>query len=101
MLITSVSQSNDKLGLDYVNLYLIHQPRFISDIRATWNALEESQVQGLTISIGVSNFTVNDFLKIEGSKVLPVVNQVSHEARVDLILRAPLMISRLDPTSSL
>ncbi len=68
-----------KLGLDYVDLYLIHWP-VPSDFSATtesYRALEKLLADGRIRAIGVSNFTVKQLEKlIENTKVLPAVNQI-------------------------
>ncbi|EUJ51903.1 aldo/keto reductase [Listeria fleischmannii] len=67
--------SLEKLGLDYVDLYLIHQP--YNDIYGAWRAMEELYAEGKIRAIGVSNFMsgrVLDFLL--NNKVTPAVNQV-------------------------
>src|SRR5690606_8089862 len=52
--------SLEKLGLDYVNLYLIHWPRpDLDKYVESWHALEEIQQRGQSTSIGVSNFHAN------------------------------------------
>lgn len=63
------------LDLDYIDLYLLHQPYL--DTVGAWRALEEFQAKGLLRSLGVSNFTVR-FLDEFLSKVStrPVVNQM-------------------------
>ena len=48
-------RSLDRLGLDYVDLYLIHQP--YNDYYGAWRALEELYEEGKVKSIGVDNFT--------------------------------------------
>ena len=56
-------RSLDRLGLDYVDLYLIHQP--YNDYYGAWRALEELYEEGKVKSIGVDNFTQDrmaDFL---------------------------------------
>jgi diketogulonate reductase-like aldo/keto reductase len=68
--------SLEKLGLDYVDLYLIHWP--VTHKRSeSWRALIELKKQGRAKSIGVSNYTVRHLkeLKQEFSE-MPVVNQV-------------------------
>ena len=45
--------SLDRLGLDYVDLYLIHQP--LGDYYAAWRAMQELHREGLAKAIGVSN----------------------------------------------
>ncbi|KAA9338732.1 aldo/keto reductase [Hymenobacter busanensis] len=64
-----------KLGLDYLDLYLIHQP--YGDVHGAWRAMEELHKAGRIRAIGVSNFApdrVMDFLVQH--EVKPTVNQV-------------------------
>lgn len=76
-----------QLGVDYVNLYLIHCP-FIEKERngytlvEIWGRLEKALDDGLTKSIGVSNFRVDDIEQILQSnpKYKPVVNQIEFNA---------------------
>ncbi|CAJ2679434.1 unnamed protein product [Trifolium pratense] len=82
-----------KLGLEYVDLYLIHWPvRFKQDveglnfksediipfdIKGTWEAMEECYRLGLAKSIGVSNFGIKKLSTLlENAKIPPAVNQV-------------------------
>ncbi|CAN5605673.1 aldo/keto reductase [soil metagenome] len=70
--------SLEKLGLDHVNLYLIHWPRADLDKYVeSWLAMEQLQEKGKTTSIGVSNFHEPHLERIlaEGS-VVPAVDQV-------------------------
>ena len=63
------------LGLDYIDLYLIHLPQ--GDVNSSWTALEELYKEGKVRAIGVSNFNMNqiqDLLKHHD--VIPAVNQV-------------------------
>lgn len=68
--------SLERLGLEYVDLYLIHWP--VQGLRLdSWRALEELYKEGKCRSIGVSNYMerhLEELLKI--AKVVPVVNQV-------------------------
>lgn len=64
-----------KLGVDYIDLYLIHQP--INDIFGAWRAMEELYEQGVIRAIGVANFYPDMLANlIAFSNVEPVVNQV-------------------------
>jgi diketogulonate reductase-like aldo/keto reductase len=70
-----IDTSLRKLGVDYIDLYLLHQPYF--DTIGAWQALVEAQKEGKIKSIGVSNMTprlFNDF--ISQTKIKPAVNQV-------------------------
>lgn len=73
------SNSMERLGLDYIDLYLIHQP--YNDYYGAWRALEELYAEGKAHSIGVDNFTQDklaDFLF--WNKVKPAVNLVECNA---------------------
>lgn len=65
-----------KLGLDYVDLYLIHTPRN-GKIVETWKAFMELKEAGLTKSIGVSNFNIHHLQPlIDAGMEIPSVNQI-------------------------
>ena len=67
--------SLEKLGMDYVDLYLLHQP--YGDVAGAWRALEEAKAAGKVRSIGVSNMTPKIWKEfIPQFKTLPAVNQV-------------------------
>ncbi|MCI1983432.1 MAG: aldo/keto reductase [Bifidobacteriaceae bacterium] len=67
--------SMSKLGLDYLDLYLIHQP--YGDIYGSWRAMEKLQKQGAIRSIGVSNFESDRLLDLAHfNEVTPAVNQI-------------------------
>jgi len=68
-------ESLDKLGLDYLDLYLIHRPR--GDLEGSWRAMEELHLAGKIRAIGVSNFDEKQLATLmTGAKVKPAVNQV-------------------------
>jgi 2,5-diketo-D-gluconate reductase A len=75
-----IDASLEKLGLDQVDLFLIHWPlptQYDGDFVQTWRALIEAQEAGKTRSIGVSNFQPAHLDRIvEETGVVPVVNQV-------------------------
>ncbi len=72
----SFNRSLERLGLDYVDLYLIHWP-VPGCYTDTWKALEKLQSQGRIKSIGVSNFHIHDLEMLKKiSDVVPAVNQV-------------------------
>ncbi|MBD3168355.1 MAG: aldo/keto reductase [candidate division Zixibacteria bacterium] len=64
------------LGLDYVDLYLIHWP--LPEKRAkTWEAMERIYEEGGAKAIGVSNYTIRHLEELSGTEnVIPAVNQV-------------------------
>lgn len=64
-----------KLGLDYIDLYLIHLPQ--GDVSSSWNAMEELYREGKVRAIGVSNFNMNQIQNLHKQhSVIPAVNQV-------------------------
>lgn len=72
---TSVERSLERLGLDYVDLLLIHQP--YNDVYGAWRAMEELQKQGKVRAIGVSNFGVDRAVDLAAfNEVTPQVNQI-------------------------
>jgi len=73
-----IEKSLKKLGVSYVDLYLIHSPRLVKkDMAATWAEFEKIKADGLTKSIGVSNFSIADLSELlKTAKIVPAVNQV-------------------------
>lgn len=68
-------ESLDRLGLDYVDLYLIHWPA--EGWQEAWAAMQELYAQGRMRAIGVSNFERNHLTELlEQTDVLPAVDQV-------------------------
>jgi len=68
-------KSLELLGLDYVDLYLIHQP--FGDYYSEWRAMEKINSDGRARAIGVSNFAPDRLLDLVlNNKVVPAVNQV-------------------------
>ncbi len=84
--LAAIDGSLAKMGLDYVDLMLIHSPQPWSDFRGgdyskgnreAWRALEEAYEAGKICSIGVSNFLEKDVESLlETAKVVPHVNQL-------------------------
>ncbi|MFE6867077.1 aldo/keto reductase [Kitasatospora sp. NPDC057692] len=70
--------SLDRLGLDYLDLYLIHWPRPMhGSYLNVWKALEQLKADGRVRSVGVSNFGTEQLTRIvEESSLLPALNQV-------------------------
>lgn len=68
-------KSLELLGLDYLDLYLIHQP--FGDVYGSWRAMEELYKKGYTKSIGVSNFQLDRLTDlIFHNEIVPAINQV-------------------------
>ncbi|MYY92307.1 aldo/keto reductase [Lactobacillus salivarius] len=70
-----IETSLNKLGLDYIDLYLLHQP--YGDVIGAWKALEEAYHTGKIRAIGVSNFYADQLKNlILTCDVKPVINQI-------------------------
>jgi len=68
-------QSLKKLQLDYIDLYLIHQP--FGDVYGEWRALEEFYKEGQIKAIGVSNFQPDRLMDLMiHNEIVPAVNQI-------------------------
>jgi diketogulonate reductase-like aldo/keto reductase len=73
--VSALRGSLDLLGVDRVDLYLVHWPQ--GDTERAWHGMEVSQDRALTRSIGVSNFDVRDLKAVLAmARRNPVVNQV-------------------------
>ncbi|KAG6332901.1 hypothetical protein ID866_6188 [Astraeus odoratus] len=72
---TSIHESVSKLGVDYVDLYLIHFPNLaVPDIPTVWAQMEKIQEAGLARSIGVSNFNAKHLeILLASAKVKPAI----------------------------
>ena len=81
--IASVRGSLERLGLEYVDLHLIHWPNpSVDQYVEAWRALVDLQKEGLVRSIGVSNFTEAHLTRIiDDSGVTPAVNQIELHPR--------------------
>lgn len=67
--------SMNKLGLDYLDLYLIHQP--FNDVFGAWRAMEKLYKEGRIKAIGVSNFQPDILMNlILNNEIKPMVNQI-------------------------
>ncbi|WP_233738260.1 aldo/keto reductase [Halocatena pleomorpha] len=68
-------RSLDRLGLDYLDLYLIHQP--FGDVHGSWRAMEDLYSENEIRAIGVSNFYPDRLIDlIVQNEVVPAVNQI-------------------------
>lgn len=71
----SIEESLRKLDLDYIDLFLIHEPS--GDFVSQYQAMEDAKKMGLLRSIGVANFMAENYLKLIGHcKIVPAVNQI-------------------------
>ncbi|MCR2823669.1 aldo/keto reductase [Lederbergia panacisoli] len=103
-------ESRRKLGLEYIDLYLIHWPGKTKFVE-TWKAFEKLQKDGYIRAIGVSNFNIHHLETLkQNSDVIPAVNQVEfhpllnqqelrqycRNAGIQLEAWSPLMQGNLD-----
>jgi 2,5-diketo-D-gluconate reductase A len=71
----AIDKSLRRLQLDYLDLYLIHQP--FGDVHGSWRAMEDAHRQGKLRAIGVSNFQPDRLMDIKAfNDIAPAVNQV-------------------------
>ncbi|MFS9438871.1 aldo/keto reductase [Streptococcus sobrinus] len=71
----AIETSLKKLGTDYINLYLLHQP--YGDVAGAWRAMEEAYQAGQLRALGVSNFYPDQYKNLTlMSQVKPVLNQI-------------------------
>ncbi len=85
--VAEIELSLQRLGVDYVDLYLVHWPE--GGPSRAWPGMEQTHAEGLARSIRVSNFGVDDITKLLATSTdPPVVNQVQfspHEYRKALL----------------
>ncbi|MBM9510152.1 aldo/keto reductase [Actinacidiphila acididurans] len=76
--LAAFARTVDDLGLEYVDLFLVHWPMpGVGDYVETWRAMEEIYRSGRTRAIGVSNFNPAHLRKLlENTEVVPAVNQI-------------------------
>ena len=83
----SIDETLEKMGLDYLDLMIIHSPqpwaewrgenRYFEENREVWNAMEDAYGAGKLRAIGVSNFLQDDLNSLlPGCAVRPMVNQI-------------------------
>jgi 2,5-diketo-D-gluconate reductase A len=71
----AIDKSLKRLDLDYLDLFLIHQP--FSDVHGAWRAMEEAHRAGKLRAIGLSNFQPDRLMDIVGfNEITPAVNQI-------------------------
>ena len=84
----SIDETLEKMGLDYLDMMIIHSPqpwvevnqsenRYVEGNRAAWKALEDAYKAGKLKAIGVSNFQIGDIESlVETAEIKPMVNQI-------------------------
>jgi diketogulonate reductase-like aldo/keto reductase len=82
--IAAFEESMKKLGLDYLDLYLIHWPvPQLNKYKETWKALEKLYKAGRVRAIGVSNFKEHHLKDLmDNCEIKPMVNQVEYHPRL-------------------
>ena len=86
-------RSLNRLQMDYVDLYLIHQP--YGDVHGAWRAMEELYEAGKIKAIGVSNFQPDRLADlIAFNKIVPAVNQIEVNPFQQQLQAVPWMKSR-------
>lgn len=96
----SLQESLTKLGLDYVDLFLIHDPTKVSGeggLVGQWKGMEEAYHAGLAKAVGISNFKVEHIETIlKDATVIPAANQVRFAS---IVAPYPAYLYFLDRTS--
>lgn len=86
----AIDQSLRRLNLDYLDLYLIHQP--FGDVHGSWRAMEDAYRAGKLRAIGVSNFHPDRLMDIQAfNEIAPAVNQVEVNPFQQQLESAPYM----------
>jgi len=86
-------RSLNRLQLDYVDLYLIHQP--FGDVHGAWRAMEELHAAGKIRAIGVSNFQPDRLADLMAfNRIKPAVNQIEVNPFNQQLHAAPWMKSK-------
>ncbi|QUG40293.1 aldo/keto reductase [Psychrobacillus sp. INOP01] len=80
--IAAYEESLAKLGLEYLDLYLIHWP-VEGKYKEAWKALETLYKEGRVKAIGVSNFHINHLEELlKDAEIIPMINQVEYHPRL-------------------
>lgn len=87
----AIEKSLRRLRLDYLDLYLIHQP--FGDVHGSWRAMEDAYRAGKLRAIGVSNFHPDRLMDIKAfNEIAPAVNQVEVNPFQQQREAAPFMV---------
>lgn len=87
----AIEKSLRRLQLDYLDLYLIHQP--FGDVHGSWRAMEDAYRAGKLRAIGVSNFQPDRLMDIKAfNEIAPAVNQVEVNPFQQQMESAPFMM---------
>ncbi|AET38757.1 aldo-keto reductase superfamily protein Ecym_3264 [Eremothecium cymbalariae DBVPG len=83
--IEALERSLDRLGFDYVDLYLIHNPCLDSSpngisLEKAWKQMELLYKTGKVKNIGVSNFRIEDLERLKDAEIKPQVNEIEFHA---------------------
>jgi len=88
----AIEKSLRRLQLDYLDLYLIHQP--FGDVHGSWRAMEDAYRAGKLRAIGVSNFHTDRLMDIKAfNEIAPAVNQVEINPFLQQLESVPFMAS--------
>lgn len=80
--LAAYKESLNKMGLDYLDLYLVHWP-VEGKYKDTWRALETLYKEGHVRAIGVSNFQIHHLQDVmEDAEIKPMINQVEYHPRL-------------------
>ncbi|MGL3806003.1 aldo/keto reductase [Paeniglutamicibacter sp. R2-26] len=89
----SFDNSLARLGLDYLDLYLIHQP--LGDYYSEWRAMQKLNKEGVARAIGVSNFHPDRLVDlIDHNEIVPAVNQIETHPFFQRVADQELMAER-------
>jgi diketogulonate reductase-like aldo/keto reductase len=104
----TIQESLNKIGLSYVDMYLVHLPTLFSESR--WQEFEKMKKDGLTRSIGVSNFNLEDLQKLLKTAVTkPALNQIlfhpynyaSHKALLEYCAKQGIVVEAYGSLNSI
>ena len=86
----AIDKSLRRLQLDYLDLYLIHQP--FGDVHGAWRAMEQAHREGKLRAIGVSNFHPDRLMDIKAfNEIAPAVNQIEVNPFLQQMESVPFM----------